>query len=388
MARKKKPEIKAKDLQGYKYFKALVPVLEQLHSVGTERDKAGNRKLFYDHVASLQLLYFFNPILTSLRSIQQASELKKVQRVLGCSRSSLGSLSEAAQVFDAGVVQGVIAELVEKVKPLAPPKDLKGLENLSAVDGSLLPALPKMAWALWLNENNRAAKIHVSYEVLRGIPEKITVTEGNGSEKKQLRKMLEPGRLYVTDRGYAHYALFQAILDAGSSFICRIQDNSVWELIEEKAVGPEGEAAGVVRDLIVKIGGPQSGKPLKTEIRVVEVLTGKIKKDGSPERLLLATDRCDLEAELIAVGYRYRWSVELFFRWFKCILGCRHLLSQSENGLEIQVYMGIIASLLISLWTGRKPTKRTFEMICLHLSGWADEEELQAHIEKLQKHDS
>jgi IS4 transposase len=93
----------------------------------------------------------------------------------------------------------------------------------------------------------------------------------------------------------------------------------------------------------------------------------------------------DLEAHLVALGYRYRWSVELFFRWFKCILGCRHLLSTSQNGVEIQVYLAIIASLLISLWTGRRPTKRTFEMLCFYFSGMADKNELLAHIEKLKK---
>ena len=93
----------------------------------------------------------------------------------------------------------------------------------------------------------------------------------------------------------------------------------------------------------------------------------------------------DLEAHLVALGYRYRWSVELFFRWFKGILGCRHWLSTSQNGVEIQVYLAIIASLLISLWTGRRPTKRTFEMLCFYFSGMADKNELLAHIEKLKK---
>ena len=63
------------------------------------------------------------------------------------------------------------------------------------------------------------------------------------------------------------------------------------------------------------------------------------------------------------------------------------MLSLSPNGLQIQVYVAIIASLLISLWTGRKPTKRTFEMICHYFSGWANLEELTEHIETLKKHD-
>ncbi len=178
---KKKPEIREEDLEGFKYFKVLEPFLEKLHSVGTERDRAGNRKLFFDQYGSLILLYYFNPILTSLRGIQQASELKKVQRVLRCSRASLGSLSEASQVFDAEVLKGVIGELAAQVQPLAAHRDLKGLEDLTAVDGSLLPALPKMAWALWMNEENRAAKMHLVFEVLRGVPRSRSTLGGRGS---------------------------------------------------------------------------------------------------------------------------------------------------------------------------------------------------------------
>jgi IS4 transposase len=83
------------------------------------------------------------------------------------------------------------------------------------------------------------------------------------------------------------------------------------------------------------------------------------------------------------LAYKYRWWIELFFRWLKCILGCRHLLSQSASGVTLQVYVALIASLLVSLWTGRKPSKRTFEMLCLYFSGWASAQELQTQIAKL-----
>ena len=105
--------------------------------------------------------------------------------------------------------------------------------------------------------------------------------------------------------------------------------------------------------------------------------------DGVPEAMGLVTNRLDLDAELVALAYRYRWAVELFFRWVKCVLGCRHLLSQTANGVRMQVYVALIASLLISLWVGRTPTKRTYEMLCFYLSGWATETELIAHLERL-----
>ena len=90
----------------------------------------------------------------------------------------------------------------------------------------------------------------------------------------------------------------------------------------------------------------------------------------------------------IAVIFAYRWAIEIFFRFFKHMLGCRHLLSHKQNGIEIQTYSAIIACMLIALWTGRKPTKRTFEMICFYFCGLASEEELMAHIEKLKKQTS
>src|SRR4030066_101877 len=95
----KREKIKEHQLQGFKYCKAISGLLEDLHDAGCDRDKAGNRILHMDQYMSLLLLYMFNPICTSLRAIQQASELKKVQRKLGCCRASLGSLSEAATVF-------------------------------------------------------------------------------------------------------------------------------------------------------------------------------------------------------------------------------------------------------------------------------------------------
>jgi hypothetical protein len=376
-----------KQVQGLKYFKLLRPLLERLHDAGTQRDRAGNRKLFFDNYGALILLYFFNPLLTSLRGLQQASTLRKVQRRLGCSRTSLGSLSEATGVFDAQRLQPLRAELAAQALPLHTGKEAEALRGLTAVDGSLLPALPKMAWALWLDDQHRAAKLHLQFDVFKGVPETATVTAGNGSEYDQLRAALHPGRLYVIDRGYAEYQLFQDIRNAGSSFIGRLRDNAVYQLIENRPLTADAKQAGVVRDCLVWLGGDTSGKVLLQPLRLLEVVTGKTDSHGQPEVLLLATDRLDLDASLIALGYKYRWTIELFFRWFKCILGCRHLLSNCQNGVTIQVYLALIASLLISLWTGRKPSKRTFEMLCFYFSGWASAEEVLAHLQQLAEQD-
>ena len=104
--------------------------------------------------------------------------------------------------------------------------------------------------------------------------------------------------------------------------------------------------------------------------------------------LRIATNLLDVPAEIIALLYAYRWTIEIFFRQFKHLLGCRHLLSHNQNGIEIQTYCAIIACLVIALWTGRKPTKRTHEMLCFHMLGWATTDEVEAHLAKLKLTDA
>ncbi len=383
MARKRREAVNESDLKGFKYFEHLQPLLERLHDVGTQSDRAGNRRLFFDEYVSLVLLYFFNPILTSLRGLQEASGLDKVQRLLGVQRASLGSLSEsAASDFSAEPLRHIVQELAAKAVPLESGREAEALRGLTAVDGSILPALPRMAWALWMDPQHRAAKLHLAFDVLKGVPADATVTPGASSEPQQLRVMLEAGRLYVLDRGYASFELFRDVLDANSSLVARVKDNTAFTVHEERPIPQAAKDAGVVRDVVLsRLGTDHHKDVLKRPMRLV--IVRRTKDDGSLEELWLITDRLDLDADLVALAYRYRWTVELFFRWLKCILGCRHLISNSHNGVEIQLYMALIASLLITLITGRKPTKRTWEMIQFYFIGWASLAELQAHIAKL-----
>lgn len=391
---KKRHKIKEHELQGFKYFKAISKMLESLRDVGCERDLVGNRILHMDQYISLLLLYMFNPICTSLRSLQQASELKKVQKKLGVPRASLGSLSEASTVFDSHNMLQIIKQLSEQLKPIAHHDKLKDLPGiLTAVDGTLLKCLPKIAWALWIDDKHKAVKNHLHFEILKGVPVKATITEGNANEKDVLADNLEAGRIYVLDRGYAKYGLLQKILNGRSSFVCRIRDNYACEVIEERPITADGEAAGVVRDRIVRLGSNDKSDGIAEAVRVVEVQcrphvkrrhTGR----GGPEQsqtIVIATDLLDVEADVIALIFKHRWTIETFFRFYKHILGCRHLLSYNRNGIELQTYSAILACLLISLWTGRKPTLRTYEMLCWYFTGMADEKELLSHIEGLQK---
>lgn len=380
----KQKAIDAGKLQGFKYFAMLDEVLARLHTHGAERDKAGNRCLFYDQYALLLLLYYFNPTVTTLRGVQQLSTLEKVQRLCGVQRTSLGSLSEAARVFDPQLLEPIIAELAGQA--CAGPRSMPGaneaaLAGLIAIDGSLLRALPKRAWALWQDTTHRAAKMHGAFAVFPAVPVSVTVTAGNGPERDELRRLVQPGGFSVADRGYADYSLFRELDAQGCRFVIRVQENAVYEVAEERPLSAEDRRAGVVRDVVLKrLGTAKHNALLQQPLRLVEV-QGPRPKD----RWVLVTNVLDLAAELVAIAYHYRWQIELFFRWLKCILGCRHLLSHSADGVTLQVYLAIIASLLIGLWTGDKPNKRTYEMFCHYLSGWATADELDRHLQQLRE---
>ena len=384
-------------LKGFKYFKPLWPILTNL----PQEPSHPPRQLHYDQYLCFILFYFFNPTLTGVRSIQRASQLEKVQNVLGVKSTSLGSFSEAGHVFDHTLLPPMVKALAQKALPQEIDPRLKDLEKtLVAFDGSLLPALPKMIWALWLDQDHKATKLHLEFDLLKSVPTQASLTDGNGNEKTILRKQLRSGKIYVVDAAYAQYSLFEDILKARSSFVCRLRDNAVWETLYEKPLSPEDRQAGIQRDLVVHLGSKVKQEDLSTPVRVIEIhhfdpvprhrpsrVSSKktFRTRDSNYTLLIVTDLLELPAELIALIYRFRWQIELFFRWFKCILKCQHFLSLSQNGLAIQVYCALIASLLISLWTGRKPDKRTYEMICLHMQGWASDQELEKHLESLKK---
>jgi IS4 transposase len=95
------------------------------------------------------------------------------------------------------------------------------------------------------------------------------------------------------------------------------------------------------------------------------------------------TSLVDVPAEVIAAMYSLRWSIELFFRWLKHLLGCRHLISEKPQGVAIQIYCALIACLLLAQITGDSVGRRAFNLVCLYLQGWADADELAEGLARI-----
>ena len=366
-------------LQGCRLMKPINHLLARLHACQTARDRAGNRKLFFDQYVALLLLYFFTPPLESLRALQQATNWKRIQRKLGLSRTSLGSLSEASRVFDAELLRRILQELASQALPLVQGEEAQLLRGLTAVDGTIFRGVSQMAWALWQDEKHRGLKLHLQFDLLKSVPVDAVISPAACSEPKHLIENLAAHRLYVTDGGYFQYDLLAAILQAGSSFVARVNPQMAYYAQEERTLSEAALQAGVIRDAILsRVGVKKIKKAIDQPLRLVVVKT--VDRVGVPIELWLLTDRLDLPAELIALAYQYRWLIELFFRWMKSVLKARHLIAHSANGVALQMYAALIVSLLIVLDTHRKPNRRIYEAIQFYRLGWVSDEELDAAI--------
>jgi hypothetical protein len=232
--------------------------------------------------------------------------------------------------------------------------------------------------------------MHCQFELDRHVPADVRLTpyRCQGDEPRVLCSTVQPGRCYVTDRGYFNYRLFNGVVEVGSDYVCRVKHNIGHEVSEERTVPAEARAAGVARDAVVRAGSTAGGRRARHPVRLVEVHVqvqprgargeGKPQLPPRTEVLLIATNLLDVPAEVIALLYRYRWSIELFFRFFKQVLGCRHLLCDDPRGITIQCYCAVIACMLLQLWTGKKPDKAMHRMIGFYLGGWADEADVLA----------
>jgi Transposase DDE domain len=399
------------DLRGLKHLQRLLPLFARLHEVGCQRDSASNRTLHFDQYCTLVMLYLFNPLIDSVRCLQHASGLPRAKK-LGLKRFSLGSFSEAPGVFGADGLKGIIAELAADARPLAQNPKLADLKHaLTLADGTILEALPRLARAACAETRVRklrdgrelhAFELHTQLDLRTFQPVRIERTgacnAGELRESAVLGHSLESGRCYVADAAYSTHELLKGIIDKGSSFVMRVREDCGHNVIEERALTPEARKAGITRDVLVTLGKTE---PMEHPVRLITVevpahlrrtrtasrphggATGKAYKGHRVcNRLWIVTSLTDLPADLVALIYRQRYSVELFFRFFKHLLGMRHLLSRRPVGVDIQVHCAVIACLLINLQTGRKPDKRMMETIGWYLMGLMDEQQALDELSK------
>lgn len=378
--------VREADLQHWNLLVAFRRALERSQVLAAQERSwlDPSRRCQYAEYLSLFLFGLFNPVLQTMRGLCAATHLPRVQREVSGGRVSLGSFSEAQHLVDPAWLEQVFGELVAQL-PVPPTAAGRRLEPAwLARDSSLFAALPRMSWALYgggrAGAQNHAVRLHLSFHLLQDSPARAQVTVGKRCERQVWQADWEAGAAYVGDRYFAeNYRLLGELTERQCRYVLRLRDNAVIQLTEELPVSAADQAAGVQRQAWAELGaraGHRSGR-----VRVVWIGTAS----GAPLQLVTNVGPDELSAAEVGLLYRQRWQIECFFRWVKCLLGCRHWLAESPRGVALQLYLALIAAVLFQLYTGRRPNRRMMELFRFHQLGWATTAELIAGLEREQQ---
>lgn len=391
-------------VQGGKYVKLLQKFVRSLRDED-EQSAHGNQALFLDDVLIAYLLAFYNASVRSLRTIEDFSQTKQAHRHLTVGKICKSTLSDFNALADPERLQPLVEHLRKAVEAkqkdgsASPSKKTQDkslselLKQTVAVDGTFLPALADVAWSV-CNKNqhgsqSRRARVDVFLNVHDGLPEAIVVPEPKQGEADLARQHIQPGKIYLYDRGYnslpliaGHFYMKEgAAAEVLSEFVLRLKGDQqtrgtiACSVIEERTLSDRDRAAGVVVDRIVRLRSETAIKLGLQNIDFREVVI-EYERDGETKRLRLLTNLLDVAAETVGQLYRYRWQVELFFRWLKSYGNFRHLISQTKSGMQLNLYVAIIGIMLICLHTGHRPSKYMFSMMGMVANGSATLEEI------------
>jgi len=375
MAQKRQP-IREDQLHNWnlldQFRRRVVPLLKAKALTPTEEDE--RRTLFAEDYFCACLFAMLNPVITSLRALSHVSHCQKMRQVTAAPFSP-AAFSEGQHMFDPEILEKVVRQLAQENQGRGQGGDARvrqALKALTAVDGTVLRAVPRMAWAPAAGPGS-AIRLHLHFNVFDQIPQDWPITPGNVCERKVFAQTVAPGSMNVADRHYSNnHALLADLRERGVDFVLRLNNNVILEPVgPERPLTAEDRQAGVVWDRLVRLGVNGDGPVM----RVVRV-------EANGEIFHLVTTREDLSAALISLIYRQRWQIELFFKWIKTILNCRHWLAESPAGVQMQIYCVLIASLLLMLWTGQRPNKRMVESLQWYWMGLANEEDLLTLLER------
>ena len=385
MLRLEQPVITEKDLQGWKIiadFKDRLAQAFKTQPLSSQTWSHFNRLLGYDSYLSLFLLALLNPVVRTMRGICAASQLERLQQEVCARPVSLGSFSEAQHVLDTELLSKVFGELAREVSQKHPTATPNGAGRRWLIqDSSLFEALPRMYWTFWRRQKTKQfqVRLHLSLDLNAASPQQVVITPGKGCERAAWRKVFKPGQAYLGDCYFGEdYKLFSHLEQSGVAFVVRVRDQAVINVEQTLPLSAVDRQRGVLSWQVARLGHRPSNYSMP--LRVVRVQT--------PDQIIqLVTNlkESELSAGEVALLYKERWRVELFFRWIKCVLGCRHWLAHSAQGVATQIYLALIAGLLLQLYTGSRPGRRLMEMVQFYLLGVARWEELEKALQREQE---
>ena len=367
-------------IMGSKYIRVLEKHVAQLR----QTDPHGNRKLFYDDVVIMHLLAFFNPTLKSLRTIEDFSQTRQARKHLTPRKLCRSTLSDFHALCEPSRLQPIVEQLrsaLRRRRNNATPADLpEEVRQLVAVDGSFFAAAADVAWAVQHATNTgrkrASVRLDLSLDVVNWTPVACSISGVGQSEAEQAIGAIQPGAIHVYDRGIFSFDLLAAHAKQKSFFVNRLREAGPrcpnFAAEEERPLADADRAQGVISDRIGRM--PGSLHRPGPELRVREIIICAPDEPGGQIRLI--TNLLDVEARHVGVMYRYRWQIELFFRWLKVFANFNHLIAHSREGVLLSFYVAVIGVLLIYLHTDAKPSKYAFNLLSFVASGGATLEEI------------
>lgn len=382
--RKHKPR-ELPELQGWNLLERFLQVLDEVgpQVVAGSREDHGLRTLDRRAYFGLFLLGLFNPVISSMRGLCAASAVPRVQQLTGHGMVGLSRFSDAQEVFSPEILQPVFAELLERsaLREIISTKFGRVTpQMIRIVDSTVWKVIPRMRWAQWRHQHveQKALRLHVKLRLADLQPTSGIITTGKTCERAVWCANAQSGEFYIGDRNYGgDYRVFEQLHEQGCGFVLRVRNNVITEVIEEHALSAEALKQGVQLDARVMLGRERARGPW----RMVVFQRPTMKE---PVILITSEECAELSAEEVMELYRHRWQVEMFFRWLKCLVPCRHWFAESQQGVTLQVYLALIEALLLAELTGEKPNKRMMELLQLHQMGWASDADLTAGLAREQ----
>jgi transposase len=257
---------------------------------------------------------------------------------------SRNTLANANRVRDWRIYADFAQVLINIARPLY-AKDNFGLEleqTVYALDSTIIDlCLSLFPWAAF-RKRKGAIKLHTLLDLHGSIPTMIFITHGKIHDVKILDNLLiEPGAIYVMDRGYLDFARLHKIQQASAFFVTRAKKNFNFKRLYSHDVDKE---TGIQCDQTIVLMGFYSKKDYPEKLRRIRLLDPETKK-----RLIFLTNNFKLPAKTIADLYRCRWQVELFFKWIKQHLRIKAFYGTSENAVKTQIWIAISVYVLVAI---------------------------------------
>jgi Domain of unknown function (DUF4372)/Transposase DDE domain len=220
--------------------------------------------------------------------------------------------------------------------------DLEIDGNIYAIDSTTIDLCLSVFWWAPFRKNKGAVKLHTQLEIKTEIPVFVHLSDGLYHDSNFFDELnFEPKAFYIMDRAYIVFDQFYAIHQAGAYFVTRLQVNQDYRRLYSSRVD---KSTGVLCDQVIKLNNFYPSKDYPNKLRRI-----KYYDQETDKQLEFMTNNFELSALDIARLYKYRWKIELFFKWIKQHLKIKTFWGYSENAVRIQVHCAIIAYTVVAI---------------------------------------